>query len=397
MTSYHLLHLAHTRLPTALLDLKHVSPASIFRFILSDSLLSTTGICKNTNSYTEEKRDATGIKGRGWSSLRVRNLKIGLRIVIYMRIFSALALEDYWKYDGLHPTHPITTYMSLNRFPQIKRYLHIAAFDIPKTTEPGKRLWHRKVDPMLNQLPSASHALPLPSFNISIDEAMIQYAGHFQDSYKMSSKPIELGFKFYCQAYHGYIWDFHPTSNQAGPDPVPVIQNITATGEIVMFIASKLPKRRTWQIYLENCYTSLPLLAVLKERLGIEACGTASPNSENFPKELAISKTSVGQLPYHYRSSMSIRDVGVLLWFDNRPVTIMTTMYCLIGEKSEISRKLKRPGRKSTNANRELAKCEENHKKEHQILVAINHYNLHMGGVDIAHEYWKPHSRSRTR
>ena len=81
----------------------------------------------------------------------------------------------------------------------------------------------------------------------------------------MPRKSIELAFKFYWLADHGYLWDFHPTSNQAGPDPVPVIQQLTSTGEIVIFLASKLPKRRTWHIYLDNFSTSLPLLALLRE------------------------------------------------------------------------------------------------------------------------------------
>lgn len=72
--------------------------------------------------------------------MMVGDLKIWLGIVIYMGIFSAPTLEDYWKHDGLHPTHPITAYMSLNKFQQIKRYLHISALDIPKTTAEGKRL-----------------------------------------------------------------------------------------------------------------------------------------------------------------------------------------------------------------------------------------------------------------
>lgn len=93
MTSYYLLHLAHTRLPTSFLNLNHVSHASIFRFILSDSLLST--ICKNTNSYTQEKRDTTGMTGRGWSSMQVGYLKMWFGIVIYMEIFSAPAWENY--------------------------------------------------------------------------------------------------------------------------------------------------------------------------------------------------------------------------------------------------------------------------------------------------------------
>ena len=277
--------------------------------------------------------------------------------------------------------------MSLNKFQQIKCCLHIAALDIPKTTEEGKRLWNGKVDSVLNQLRSASQALCLPSSNISIDEAMIQCTGRSQDTYKMPRKPIELGFKFNCLADHGYIWDFHPTSNQACSDPVPVIQQLTATGEIVMILASKLPKPRTWHIYIDNFYTSLPLLALLREQLAIGAFGTARPNSKDFPKELAISKKAVGQLPYHFRSGMIVRDVGVLLWFEYAPVTIMTTIYSLIGEKSAISRKRKRPGRKCTNAKRALAEFGEDHEKELQIPVAINDYDFHMGGVNIADQY----------
>ena len=84
---------------------------------------------------------------------------------------------------------------------------------------------------------------------------------------------------------------------------------------------------------------------------------------------------------------MIVRDVGVLLWFDNAPVTIMTTIHSLIGEKSEISRKRKRTGRKSTSAKRALAEFGEDHEKELMIPVAINDYNFHMGGVDIADQY----------
>jgi len=84
---------------------------------------------------------------------------------------------------------------------------------------------------------------------------------------------------------------------------------------------------------------------------------------------------------------MIIRDVGVLWWFDNTPVTIITTIHSLIGEKSEIARKRKRPGRKSTNAKGVLAEFGEDNEKELQILVAINDYNFHMEGVDIADLY----------
>ena len=125
---------------------------------------------------------------------------------------------------------------------------------------------------------------------------------------------------------------------------------------------------------------------------GVASCKTpkrgCSTNSKNFPKELAVPKKAVGHLPYYFKSGIVTQDVGVLLWFDNAPVTIMTTIHSLNGEKSEIVRQRKRPGRKSTNAKRALAEFGDEHQKELAVPVAINDYNFHMVGIDITDQYW---------
>ena len=61
------------------------------------------------------------------------------------------------------------------------------------------------------------------------------------DTYKMPRKPIEQGSKFHCLADHGYIWDFHATSNQAGLDYVPVVNGPTLIGRVVYHFLSKPP------------------------------------------------------------------------------------------------------------------------------------------------------------
>lgn len=277
--------------------------------------------------------------------------------------------------------------MSLNRFQLIKRYLHISAIDIPKHTPSGQRLWHGKIDPLLDQLRQSSQSLRVLSPNVSIDEAMIRCTGRSLDTYKMPNKPIEQGFKFHCLADHGYIWDFHPTSNQAGPNPVPIIDGLTPTGEVVYHLANQLPKRKTWHVFLDNYYTSLPLLATLRDRLDIGACGTAKPGSRDFPTILAIPKKDVGKVSDHFKAGLVIRNVGILLWFDNAPVTMMTTIHYLKGEKAEILRNRNRPGRKSTNHKRALMTFGDQQTKEILIPVVINDYNFHMGGVDIADQY----------
>ena len=106
--------------------------------------------------------------------------------------------------------HPPDPRLSQTRFEQIKRYYHVAALDAPTHTATGRRLWHSKVDPLLDQLRYSSQHYRMPSTHIAIDECMIWATGRSQDTYKMPSKPIQQGFKFHCLADHGYIWDFHP-------------------------------------------------------------------------------------------------------------------------------------------------------------------------------------------
>jgi hypothetical protein len=62
------------------------------------------------------------------------------------------AIADYWNYDGLNPKHSIAQWMSQTRFEQIKRYFHVSSPGIELHTASGRRLWHVKVDPVVEQL-----------------------------------------------------------------------------------------------------------------------------------------------------------------------------------------------------------------------------------------------------
>ena len=55
----------------------------------------------------------------------------------------------------------------------------------------------------------------------------------------MPSKTIGQGFKFHCLAEHGYIYDFHATSNHSGPDTVPAVDGLTATGEVTYYLLQR--------------------------------------------------------------------------------------------------------------------------------------------------------------
>jgi hypothetical protein len=217
-------HSAFNKLPAALFRLSDIRPEAIFKLFLTPSLLET--IATSTNEYAAEKRGELPA-GRPWKDTTAQEVGVWLGIIIYMGVHSSPALSDYWKHDGENPDHPIRHHMGLTRFEQIKRYLHIALPTAPRETKDAqgrvRRLWHSKVDPILDQLRKSSHQYRTPSTHVAVDEAMMRCTGRSCDTYKMPSKPIEQGFKFHCLADHGYVWDFVPTSNQAGPDPVDAV------------------------------------------------------------------------------------------------------------------------------------------------------------------------------
>ena len=82
-------------------------------------------------------------------------------------------------------------------------------------------------------------------------------------------------------------------------------------------------------------------------------CGTAHPSSAEFLPELKIPKQDVGKYEYHALKVLAVKDslfgqlVGAHLWFDNVPVTILSTVHDFESQQEWLR---KQPRRKSTNA-----------------------------------------------
>jgi hypothetical protein len=75
------------------------------------------------------------------------------------------------------------------------------------------------------------------------DEAMILFTGRPIHITKMTQKLIDDGYKFYCLADKGYVWDFQPSSNAVSVDPIPQkyqISSMNETSQIVYWLMRKL-------------------------------------------------------------------------------------------------------------------------------------------------------------
>ncbi|KAF9079247.1 hypothetical protein BGX27_006734 [Mortierella sp. AM989] len=144
-----------------------------------------------------------------------------------------------------------------------------------------------------------------------------------------------------------------------------------------------LPRQNlTFNIFMDSYFSNIPLFIVLRE-LNIGACRTARQNTTRFPKELKIYKGD--KLDWNTLSAVVVDEkVFAILWMDNGPVTMMSTIHEIVGDPSFITRNRRRPRETSTNAKSVRAAFGGNPCADLLIPKIIDDYNHNMNGVDIS-------------
>ena len=105
------------------------------------------------NAYAAAKASERQMEsGRKWKEVSASELGVWLGIVLYKGVHSYPAVRDYWRHNGLNPTHPICEYMGQTQFEDIERYFRVSSPDLPKIAPTGRQLWHSTGDLILDQL-----------------------------------------------------------------------------------------------------------------------------------------------------------------------------------------------------------------------------------------------------
>jgi hypothetical protein len=181
----------------------------------------------------------------------------------------------YLPKDGLPPA----AYLGKTRFQEICRFFHVSPYNSPTETPEGLPCWHSEVDIPVEQLRFFSHQYRVPGINVTVDEATILFTGRSFHITKMPKKPISQGYKFFCMAEKGYVWEFHSSSNAVGGDPVDVESHLLQpkdTGRIVHHLIRRLHQRHrklSFNVYMDHLITTQPQLAELPG-IVIGVCGT---------------------------------------------------------------------------------------------------------------------------
>src|SRR5438874_5744393 len=225
---------------------------------------------------------------------------------------------------------------------------------------------------------------------------MIRFCGRSRDTFKMPNKPIDEGYKVFCLVDHGYVFDFRIASCSKPTPGVESVDNLSNTSAIVFSLTMSLPyKHKAFTIYMDNYFSNVPLFLKL-QKFGIGACGTTKQNCSGFPKELKVGKTLTGnqKLDYHFLTGTKVGtmvgNAGVLavLWMDNAPVTMLTTVHNIHSSKSHMDTERKCPRNTSSNAaGVQQLFGEEEFIKLLSIPSCIDNYNYFISGIDIADQY----------
>ena len=84
---------------------------------------------------------------------------------------------------------------------------------------------------------------------------------------------------------------------------------------------------------MDNYFSSISLFKYLRDNK-IGACETVQTNSANFPQILKVKK----KLDWNTFSEVVVNDVLAILWIDNGPVTMLSTIHKINGNENRIER-----------------------------------------------------------
>src|SRR6185437_10454825 len=195
-------------------------------------------------------------------------------------------------------------------------------------------------------------------------------------------KPTPEGYKIVSLCDTGYTWTFTFTSRIEKNKEIEQITGLTDTGCLVWHLVHQLPKTKSYDVYMDNYFSSIALFKYMCDN-AYGACGTVCLNSAKFPAELKLGKLKYQHLDWNTLLGKVVENVLAILWIDNGPVTMLTTIHN-IGEEWTVTCERCRPRETSSNANTVCRVFGNLSRKALEIPKIIDDYNHYMGSVDIA-------------
>lgn len=369
------IHSAQSNIPQALRLNSELSPFTLFTLFFSDDVLMD--LAKNTNAYALSNGADAGERAHEWVETTADELRVFLGSIVYMGVFKHNDISEYWSTSPEYPRHNITDFMTLSRFKQLKRFLHISHPDAPAEH------FFSKVEPLSTKLAEDFNKYYIPATNVSVDEMIVRFSGRSTHTVRIKGKPTPEGYKMLALCQAGYTYSFLYTSRIIPTPGVQKIGQLTPTSSAVVHLAKTLPyQTRSFNIYMDNYFSNILLFKHLR-KLNIGTCGTARINSAYFPPVLKVDK--IEKLQWNTLTGTVVDDqVLSAVWMDNAPVTMLSTIHSINKEDDFVECNRRCPRTTSTNASIVRAVFNGQPRAQLKIPKLIDDYNHNMNGVDLS-------------
>lgn len=250
-----------------------------------------------------------------WTDTNMSEMYSFFALVMLMGLVKKLNYRDYWSTDPLHSTPIFSKVMSVNRFTNILRSLHIIDNMLPIPDTPDRM---RKIRPVFDYLRQRYKSVFAPFRNLVIDESLVLWRGNLFFRQYIPSKRHRFGLKLFvmCDCETGYIMDmilYTSTTTDITED-----RTLGVAGAVVQtFIEPYLGKGHT--LYVDNWYTSPGLFKFLHDNQ-TGCCGTVRKNRKNMPQ--FPPKMEKGDIIHKQANK-----IMAMRWQDKRDVTLLSTIH----------------------------------------------------------------------
>lgn len=292
------------------------TPYDFFSYFVTDAFLDE--VVDQTNLYANQ------INPKANFEVSVIEMKKYIGILIFMSVFKYPNVRSYW---GRYGFDPIRSTMTVNRFEEIRRYIHFAdASKMPSKDDPEYDVLF-KMRPVINHFNDRFSSVPMTQ-RLCVDEQMCPTKMNATNIKQyMPKKPHKWGFKLFvlCSS-SGFAHAFEVYAGAKDNKLNPNIPNLGAAANVVARLPQKIPDNANHILYFDNFFTTLPLLVYLRSR-GIYSLGTIRYNripNTKLSCDAKVKKMDRGQTEEFVGVAYGC-NISSVLWNDMRAVRLVST------------------------------------------------------------------------
>ncbi|KAG5890991.1 hypothetical protein JTB14_017597 [Gonioctena quinquepunctata] len=256
-------------------------------------------------------------------NLKRSELRIIIGTIIYMSIFGLPRHRLYWSQTCRIPQ--VADSMSRKRWEEIKKTLHFNNNEnLPNDRNDINRDKLFKLRPFLNNLQQEFSNQVKPQM-LCVDEQIVPFKGMSSLKQYNPKKTNKCGYKIFvlCDS-GGLIHNFEVYTGKILPASGK--EDIGASGNIELRLASIIPKHKNYLLFFDNWFTSIKLLTTLQMD-GIYCLGTIRKDripGLQFPNDKIMKKQGRGTFE-EYTTTVQGVPIIALKWFDNKSVYLAST------------------------------------------------------------------------